>query len=80
MKPVIVLVTVLVLLALLVSSVSANIIVDPPNPLPTGVASDGVTINDKGTIVGDIEIDPSAQPIEQISLNNIIALPPRPTG
>ncbi len=67
MKRLLVLGVVLVLLALMVSSVSANIIIDPP-PDPD-VVSDGVTVNDKNTIVGDIVVDPSSLPTDQFSLN-----------
>jgi hypothetical protein len=64
---------VVVLLTLMVSSVSAHIIVEPPRPED---APDSFTVTDKDTIIGDIDINPDSVPTDQKSLNNIVIDPP----
>ncbi len=56
MKRLFVLATVVVLLALMVSSVSAHIVIDPPDPDPDVVPTDQISLN-------NIVIDPPAEDV-----------------
>ena len=81
MRVVTVFAVVLVLLVLMVSSASAHIITQPPDPM--GVPADSISLNhivsdpprpisvmDKGTIIGDIDIDPTFAPKRIVTIED----------